>query len=160
MLAFVRTTQCYQLKHCRHHASRTNLLCKHGGAPNPAKPHHLPRHPGLDPGSRFVSREAARPRVTPGAAPQAIGHSFIEPPPPKNPFPTLSNHAPNSSMDHPSPPPPAPLLEGSCLAFIPAPRQRRRADGWTPETQACFIRALEPMGSVGPAAKEIGRAHV
>src|SRR3546814_20405634 len=59
-------------------------------------------------------------------------------------------------MDHPSPPPPAPLLEGSCLAFIPAPRQRRRADGWTPETPACFIRALEPMGSVGPAAQEVG----
>ncbi|MBB5706365.1 hypothetical protein [Sphingopyxis panaciterrulae] len=59
-------------------------------------------------------------------------------------------------MDHPSPPPPAPLLEGSCLAFIPAPRQRRRADGWTPETQACFIRALEAMGSVGPAAKAVG----
>src|SRR3546814_7069663 len=99
MISSFRTTQCYQRKHCRHHASRTNLRCKHGGAPNPEKPHHLPRHPGLDPGSRFVSREAARPRVTPGAAPQAIGHSFIEPPPPKNPFPTLSNHAPNSSMD-------------------------------------------------------------
>src|SRR3546814_18843756 len=59
-------------------------------------------------------------------------------------------------MVQPSPPPPPPRLEGSCLAFTPAPRQRRRADGWTPETQAGFIRALEAMGSVGPAAKAVG----
>jgi hypothetical protein len=51
---------------------------------------------------------------------------------------------------------PAPLLAGTCLAFIPVPAQRRRADGWTPEIQLCFIRALEAMGSVGRAAKAVG----
>lgn len=51
---------------------------------------------------------------------------------------------------------PAPLLADSCLAFTPVPQQRRRAGGWTPDTQACFIRALEAMGSVGPAAKAVG----
>ena len=47
-------------------------------------------------------------------------------------------------------------LAGTCLAFTPVPAQRRRADGWTPEVQRCFIRALEAMGSVGRAAKAIG----
>jgi hypothetical protein len=52
--------------------------------------------------------------------------------------------------------PPAPLLAGTCLAFVPVATQRHRADGWTPETQANFIRALEAMGSVGQAAKAVG----
>ena len=52
--------------------------------------------------------------------------------------------------------PPAPLLAGTCLAFHPVPQQRRRADGWTPTTQQCFIRALEAMGSVGQAARAVG----
>jgi len=52
--------------------------------------------------------------------------------------------------------PPAPLLGDTCLAFIPVPAQRLRADGWTPETQASFIRALEAMGSVGKAARAVG----
>lgn len=53
-------------------------------------------------------------------------------------------------------PPPARLLADSCLAFTPVAQQRHRADGWTPETQANFIRALEAMGSVGQAAKAVG----
>jgi hypothetical protein len=53
-------------------------------------------------------------------------------------------------------PPPAPLLADTCLAFIPVAQQRNRADGWTPETQANFIRALEAMGSVGKAARAVG----
>ncbi len=48
------------------------------------------------------------------------------------------------------------LLAGTCLAFTPVPGQRHRADGWTPETQANFIRALEAMGSVGKAARAVG----
>lgn len=52
--------------------------------------------------------------------------------------------------------PGAPLLAGSALAFIPVPQQRRRADGWTPEAQARFIRALGAMGSVGRAARAVG----
>jgi hypothetical protein len=51
---------------------------------------------------------------------------------------------------------PAPLLAGTCLAFTPVPGQRRRADGWSPETQRNFIRALDAMGSVGQAAKAVG----
>ena len=50
----------------------------------------------------------------------------------------------------------APLLAGGCLAFVPVPQRRRRSDGWTPDVQACFIRALEAMGSVGSAAKAVG----
>ncbi|MDT7530499.1 hypothetical protein OVY29_17705 [Sphingopyxis sp. SE2] len=53
-------------------------------------------------------------------------------------------------------PPPAQLLAGTCLAFHPVPQQRRRADGWTPIMQQCFIRALEAMGSVGQAARAVG----
>ena len=51
---------------------------------------------------------------------------------------------------------PALLLADNCLAFAPVAQQRRRADGWTPDTQARFILALEAMGSVGPAAKAVG----
>lgn len=51
---------------------------------------------------------------------------------------------------------PAPLLAGSCLAFTPVEQQRHRANGWTPETQASFIRALEAMGSVGKAVRAVG----
>lgn len=57
-------------------------------------------------------------------------------------------------MEHHTPPPSH--LAGTCLAFTPVPAQRRRADGWTPETQANFIRALEAMGSVGKAARAVG----
>ncbi|MBR2174696.1 hypothetical protein [Sphingopyxis sp.] len=51
---------------------------------------------------------------------------------------------------------PARLLAGTGLAFIPVEQQRHRADGWTPETQANFIRALAAMGSVGKAARAVG----
>lgn len=57
-------------------------------------------------------------------------------------------------MEHSTPP--APLLADTCLAFTPVPTRRHRADGWTPEAQANFIRALEAMGSVGRAAKAVG----
>lgn len=57
-------------------------------------------------------------------------------------------------MEHPDSS--APPLAGTCLAFTPVSAQRRRADGWTPEIQLCFIRALEAMGSVGRAAKAVG----
>lgn len=59
-------------------------------------------------------------------------------------------------MERTNPSSPSLLLADSCLAFNPVPGQRQRADGWTPETQACFIRALEAMGSVGQAAKAVG----
>jgi hypothetical protein len=52
--------------------------------------------------------------------------------------------------------PPTPLLAGTCLAFTSVAQQRSRADGWTPDTQANFIRALEAMGSVGKAARAVG----
>ena len=48
------------------------------------------------------------------------------------------------------------LLADTCLAFIPVTQQRSRADGWTAETQANFIRALAAMGSVGKAARAVG----
>ena len=57
-------------------------------------------------------------------------------------------------MEHATPP--APLLADTCLAFAPVTQQRHRADGWTPETQASFIRALESMGSVGKASRAVG----
>lgn len=61
-------------------------------------------------------------------------------------------------MEHPAPP--AQLLAGTCLAFTPVAQQRHRADGWTPDAQANFIRALSAMGSVGKAARAVsmGRA--
>lgn len=52
--------------------------------------------------------------------------------------------------------PPTRLLAGTVLAFTPVEQRRRRADGWTPETQANFIRALAAMGSVGKAARAVG----
>ena len=52
--------------------------------------------------------------------------------------------------------PPAQPLAGTALAFQPVPQRRHRADGWTPETQANFIRALAAMGSVGKAARAVG----
>jgi hypothetical protein len=51
---------------------------------------------------------------------------------------------------------PTRLLADTCLAFTAVEQQRLRADGWTPETQANFIRALEAMGSVGKAARAVG----
>ncbi len=59
-------------------------------------------------------------------------------------------------MERTAPPSPSPRLADTCLAFDPVPQQRRRADGWTPETQERFIRALEAMGSVGQAARAVG----
>lgn len=53
-------------------------------------------------------------------------------------------------------PSPTPLLGDTSLSFTPVPQQRHRADGWTPETQANFVRALSAMGSVGKAARAVG----
>ena len=72
-------------------------------------------------------------------------------PHPKNFFPKISHYVPNWQMEQTDSP--ASLLAGTCLAFAAVPAQRHRADGWTPETQANFIRALEAMGSVGKAAR-------
>lgn len=63
---------------------------------------------------------------------------------------------------HAAAPPPshsadtAAQLGGTILDFTPVPQQRRRADGWTAETQRRFILALQAMGSVGPAARAVG----
>lgn len=53
-----------------------------------------------------------------------------------------------------------PDLAGSILDFIPVPLQRRRYDGWSPETQKRFIRALSVMGSVGAACRALGKGRV
>ena len=47
-------------------------------------------------------------------------------------------------------------LEGTLLAFSPAPCERNRHNGWSALQQERFILALEVMGSVGPAARAIG----
>jgi len=39
--------------------------------------------------------------------------------------------------------------------FVPVPL-RARADGWTPERQACFIGLLAETGSVAEAARRVG----
>jgi hypothetical protein len=59
-------------------------------------------------------------------------------------------------MTHTFPDPPALLLQGSALEFIPVPHERRRYNGWSVVQQERFILALEAMGSVGPAAKAVG----
>ncbi|SEH16604.1 hypothetical protein SAMN05428974_1775 [Sphingopyxis sp. YR583] len=51
---------------------------------------------------------------------------------------------------------PTRLLADTCFAFTPVEQQRQRADGWTPDAQANFIRALAAMGSVGKAARAVG----
>lgn len=57
----------------------------------------------------------------------------------------------------PAPPPiGAILLPGTAFAFTAVPHARTRADGWTPEVQAAFMRALSVMGSVGQAARAVG----
>ena len=46
------------------------------------------------------------------------------------------------------------------LHFTPAPLDRTRHDGWTPERQRQFITALREMGSVGFAAKAVSMGRV
>jgi hypothetical protein len=53
-----------------------------------------------------------------------------------------------------------PELSGSILDFTPVPLQRRRYDGWSPEMQKRFIRALSVMGSVGAACRALGKGRV
>ena len=42
------------------------------------------------------------------------------------------------------------------FAFDPVPSASRRHDGWTPERQRGFIRALSMIGMVAPAARAVG----
>ena len=39
--------------------------------------------------------------------------------------------------------------------FTPVPLARARSDGWHPDVQRNFVRALSVMGSVGPAARAV-----
>ena len=57
-------------------------------------------------------------------------------------------------MEQLTPPPSIPF--GPDLDFTPVPQGRTRHDGWSPETQQRFIKALEAMGAVGPAARAVG----
>lgn len=43
------------------------------------------------------------------------------------------------------------------IRFAPVPRRSRR-DGWTPEIQRAFIRALLQLGSIPAAARAVGRS--
>jgi hypothetical protein len=43
--------------------------------------------------------------------------------------------------------------------FTPVPMQRQRHDGWTPERQVMFIRALCATGQVGPACRMVGMSR-
>ncbi|HEV7233492.1 MAG TPA: hypothetical protein VGN36_04545 [Sphingorhabdus sp.] len=43
--------------------------------------------------------------------------------------------------------------------FIPVPLQRVRHDGWTPQKQHGFLRALTITGSVAPAARMVGMSR-
>jgi hypothetical protein len=52
-------------------------------------------------------------------------------------------------------PPPRKGETNSTAAFDPVPL-RARADGWTPERQACFIRALAETACVTDACKTVG----
>ena len=63
-------------------------------------------------------------------------------------------------MTETSSPQDEPELSGSILDFTPVPLQRRRYDGWSPETQKRFIRALSAMGSVGAACRALGKGRV
>lgn len=42
------------------------------------------------------------------------------------------------------------------IDFTPVPRLRKRANGWTPETQIAFIDALSRCGCVARAARAVG----
>jgi len=42
------------------------------------------------------------------------------------------------------------------IAFTPAPRQRARRNGWSPERQRLFLFALSRCGSVARAARSVG----
>jgi hypothetical protein len=48
------------------------------------------------------------------------------------------------------------LDETSIPEFTPVPMQRNRHDGWTPERQARFLRALSVAGTVDEAARITG----
>lgn len=51
-------------------------------------------------------------------------------------------------------PQPAPLPD-----FTPVPKKYYRHDGWTPERQHAFIKALAECGSVVEAARHVGMSH-
>lgn len=43
--------------------------------------------------------------------------------------------------------------------FTPVPLARARCDGWSAVVQERFVRALDAMGSVGPAARAVGMSR-
>ncbi|HET8612388.1 MAG TPA: hypothetical protein VFL92_06440 [Sphingomonas sp.] len=51
------------------------------------------------------------------------------------------------------------MLEGA-PDFTPAPSATRRYDGWTPERQRAFVKALAEIGSVRRAARRVGMTAV
>lgn len=70
------------------------------------------------------------------------GNSITDPPP----------HPCHLSQMTESPSPAAPYPD-DLLAFSPVPSTYNRRDGWTPERQRRFIKALEAMGSVTHTAR-------
>ncbi|MEY4500437.1 MAG: hypothetical protein RIS52_327 [Pseudomonadota bacterium] len=49
-------------------------------------------------------------------------------------------------------------IMSSQTTFTPVPRQSSRHDGWSADTQICFIEALADYGSVRAAAEKAGKA--
>lgn len=51
-----------------------------------------------------------------------------------------------------------PAQRARLLHFTPVPRERNRADGWTPDRQHAFLEALADCGCVSRAARMVGMA--
>lgn len=63
-------------------------------------------------------------------------------------------------MNSDSPIPAALEIECALPEFTPVPTARNRHDGWTPDCQRRFLAALMAMGTVGHAARAVGRSPV
>jgi len=77
---------------------------------------------------------------------------------PAEPDPTLTRAGlPRQRKRRPNGPPPVTpdMLEGA-PEFEPVPRQHARHDGWTPDRQRAFLKALADTGCVRRAAKWVG----
>ena len=48
------------------------------------------------------------------------------------------------------------MAESRLPRFVPVPLARSRRDGWTPERQRAFLRALRDTGVVAAAARSVG----
>ncbi|MET0310202.1 MAG: hypothetical protein ABW023_15970 [Sphingomonas sp.] len=59
-------------------------------------------------------------------------------------------------MNESSQPPPQRRKHRRALAFTPVRTAARRRDGWTPQKQRAFIRALAASGIVATAAHSVG----